>query len=151
MKKYVLGGLLVLFGVVTCVLIFSDAIMYAILTGTISFVLLVLFIMNLISNKDETSIYNSVLNNIIKTYDAVLINSENIPEIDDRNVIMVNSIEDLIDAQAEIRKPIYYKKEIDSCSFLLLDDKEACIYILKINDEVVSPLEVMLYEKIKEK
>lgn len=151
MKKYVLGGLLVLFGVVTCVLIFSDAIMYAILTGTISFVLLVLFIMNLISNKDETSIYNSVLNNIIKTYDAVLINSENIPEIDDRNVIMVNSIEDLIDAQAEIRKPIYYKKEIDSCSFLLLDDKEACIYILKINDEVVSPLEVVLYEKMDKK
>ena len=31
---------------------------------------------------------------------------------------------------------IYYKKEFDSCSFVLLDDKEACIFILKVNDDI---------------
>lgn len=151
MKKIVLGGLLLLFGGLTIFLVLSNAAMYGILTGTISAVLLILLIIDLFSNKDELSIYNSVMSNIIKTYDAVLINSENIPDIDDRNVIMVNSIEDLIDAQAEIRKPIYYKKEVDSCSFILLDDKEACIYILKLNDMVVSPLEAVLFEKENKK
>lgn len=147
MKKIILGSLCLLFGVITGLLVFKDVNMYAILTGTITFVLLILFIMDLFSQRDENSIYKTVLNNVIKTYDAVLINSDNIPDIDDRNVIMVNSIEDLIDAQSEIRKPIYYKKEVDSCSFVLLDDKEACIFILKVNSEVVSPLEIILFEK----
>ncbi|MBQ8659548.1 MAG: hypothetical protein IJ475_01755 [Bacilli bacterium] len=146
MKKIGLGGLFICFLALTIYLVFSEVFMYAILTGTISLVLLILFVMDVFSSKDEYSIYNSVLNNIVKTYDAVLINSDNVPEIDGRNIIMVNSIEDLIDAQAEIRKPIYYKKEFDSCSFVLLDDKEVCIFILKVNDTIVSPLEAVLYE-----
>jgi hypothetical protein len=55
-----------------------------------------------------------------------------------------------MDAQLELRKPIYYMIEgEDSCSFVLLDNTEACIYILKKNDEVESPLELIIaeYEK----
>ena len=59
-------------------------------------------------------------------------------------------MDDLVDAQIEIRKPIYYMIEgEDSCSFVLLDNSEACIYILKQNENVTSPLELIIneYEK----
>ena len=32
----------------------------------------------------------------------------------------------------------------DSCSFVLLDNNEACIYILKQNEQVESPLELII-------
>ena len=59
-------------------------------------------------------------------------------------------MEDLIDAQIEIRKPIYYMIEgEDSCSFVLVDNNEVCIFILKQNEQVESPLELIIneYEK----
>ena len=63
-----------------------------------------------------------------------------------RNIIYVETIDDLIDAQLEIRKPICYYKQTESCSFALLDDKEAYIYIEKLNPDVVSPLEIEIKE-----
>ena len=66
-----------------------------------------------------------------------------------KNIIRVTNLEDLMDAQLELRKPIYYMIEgEDSCSFVLLDNTEACIYILKKNDEVESPLELIIAEGI---
>lgn len=99
-------------------------------------------------NKDEESIYNSKLKNILKTYDAILVNSEDVPSIKGRNVIKVTSMSDLIDAQIEIRKPVYYKKYENCCSFILLDSKEVCVYILKLNDSIVCPVEALIEENI---
>ena len=46
----------------------------------------------------------------------------------------------------------YYKNDNDSCFFLLLHYNEACIYILKINDSVISPTEQSIrYMKKDEK
>ena len=64
MKNIGLGGLFICFLALTIYLVFSEVFMYAILTGTISLVLLILFVMDVFSSKDEYSIYNSVLNNI---------------------------------------------------------------------------------------
>ena len=58
----------------------------------------------------------------------------------------------MIDAQLEIRKPICYYKQTESCSFVLLDDKEAYVYVEKLNPDVVSPVEIEINDiKLKQK
>ena len=147
MNKNICYGIGLLFSLVaTLFLTYNGLAMYAIFTVALVFISLYLLVMNLINSRDEDSIYESELKNILKTYDAVLINSENIPDLVGRNIIKVSSIEDLIDAQVEIRKPVHYKKEFDSCTFILLDDKEACIFSIKRNDSVILPIDNIIEE-----
>ena len=93
--------------------------------------------------------YETKLKKILKTYDSVLVETRKIPVIDSEKV---NSVDDLIDAQLELRKMIYYFKQSDNCSFVLFDQNQANIFILKSNEEVISPLEIEINNnKIKNK
>ena len=87
------------------------------------------------------------LNRIIKSYKPILIKSDNAPEIDSSCILRISEFSDLIDAQAEIRKPIYYVSTNDSTAFYLLDDTVCLVYLLKTDEDVVSPLEVKLREQ----
>ena len=96
--------------------------------------------------------YETKLKKILKTYDSVLAETRKVPVIDSEKIILVNSIDDLIDAQLELRKMIYYFKQSDNCSFVLFDQNQANIFILKSNEEVISPLEIEINNnKIKNK
>ena len=96
--------------------------------------------------------YEIKLKKILKTYDSVLVETRKVPVIDSEKVILVNSLDDLIDAQLELRKMIYYFKQSDNCSFVLFDQNQANIFILKSNEEVISPLEIEINNnKIKNK
>lgn len=90
---------------------------------------------------DEYTAYIKERKKILRTYDSVLVEVEEIPNIAGKNIIKVKTIDDLVDAQLELREPIYYKNDNDSAFFLLLHYNEACIYILKMNDSVISPTE----------
>ncbi len=94
--------------------------------------------------KEEPDNFTAFVKNkkrILRTYDSIIVEVEDIPNIAGKNIIKVKSIEDLVDAQLELREPIYYKNDNDSCFFMLLHYNEACIYILKMDDSVVSPTE----------
>ncbi len=113
----------------------------------ISFIFLLVYISN---TKSEEDVYKSNLRKLLKSYDSILVQSYNFPNLKGKNIIRITNFEDLIDAQMELRKPIYYMFEgEDSCSFVLLDNTEACVFILKQNEEVTSPLELIMaeYEK----
>ena len=123
---------------------------YAIVVASIVLILSITLIIYITNTRSEEAIYRSNLKKTLKTYDAILVQSHNFPELKGKNIIKVTNIDDLVDAQLEIRKPIYYMIEgEDSCSFVLLDNSEACIYIMKQNEEVESPLELIIaeYEK----
>lgn len=106
----------------------------------------------IIDTSSPARAYESNIRNILNTYDSILVQSNAVPKLEGRNIINVETIDDLVDAQLEIRKPICYYKQTESCSFALLDDKEAYIYIEKLNPDVVSPLEIEIKEnKLKNK
>lgn len=106
----------------------------------------------IIDTSSPSRAYESNVRNILNTFDSILVQSNAVPKLEGRNIINVESIDDLVDAQLEIRKPICYYKQTESCSFALLDDKEAYIYIEKLNPDVVSPLEIEIKEnKLKNK
>ena len=135
---------------ITGLLFFNELPVYTIFFATLSAVCLVFIILYAVNNRDENSIYLSTLKNIMRTYDSILVGSEDLPELRGRNILMVSSLEDFLDAQSEIRNPIYYKRDVDSCSFVIIDNKEACVYIFKRNDDVISPLETRIDELVKE-
>jgi hypothetical protein len=123
---------------------------YALISAAVALVLFITLITYTVNTRSEEAIYNSTLKKVLNNYDAILVESHNFPDLKGKNIIKVTNMEDLVDAQIEIRKPIYYMIEgEDSCSFVLLDNNEACIYILKQNENVTSPLELIIseYEK----
>lgn len=123
---------------------------YLIIAAAVAFIFMVALIMYIVNTRNEEAIYKTNLKKILSYYDAVLVQSYNFPNLKGKNIIRITNIEDLIDAQIEIRKPIYYMIEgEDSCSFVLLDNNEACIFILKQNEQIESPLELIMaeYEK----
>lgn len=116
---------------------------------TIVVLCLALVIMNM-DKKEKISNFQKKMRNIWKVYDAIMVNTKTLPDLNDRNVVKVVSIENLIDAQMGIRKPIYFKDYVTSCAFVLLGDKEACVLILKEDPEVICPYEIIVENGLKD-
>ena len=127
-----------------------DFVGYAIVCGTLAVILVVFGIKYIVNGGDPEKVYEANIKNILNTFDSILVKSNQIPKLVGRNIIIVEDIDDMIDAQLEIRKPICYYKQTESCSFILLDDKEAYIYVDKIRPDIVSPVEIEI-EDIKRK
>lgn len=149
-KIIILSILFVISTIVFVLFITKEIYTYAIILGTVSFILLIILLAVLFTSNDPNKKFNKALNKIIKTYGTILVKSKSSPSVDDRNIIRVESFEDLMNAQLEIRKPIYYTAEEKCCSFVLFADKDACIYILKQDETIISELEDKL-EKEKNK
>ena len=147
-KGYILVGLAILLGVGAYVLYAgaTDFHGYWYICAAGAVVALGFGLKFVFDNSNPTRAYESNVRNIINTFDSILVQSNAVPKLEGRNIIYVETIDDLIDAQLEIRKPICYYKQTESCSFALLDDKEAYIYIEKLNPDVVSPLEIEIKE-----
>lgn len=132
---------LIILAVVIIITIMSDLAGFSIILGALFAILIVCLGVYLREEPDEYSSFIKNKKRILRTYDSIIVEVEDIPNIAGKNIIKVKSIEDLVDAQLELREPIYYKNDNDSCFFMLLHYNEACIYILKMNDGVVSPTE----------
>ena len=124
---------------------------YLIIVVPILFILLFFSIKGIRTKYSPEDEYNIFLKEILKTYDAVLINVVEMPSVDGRSIVKVSNFEDLIDAQIEIRKPIYYKRDDRSTIFVLLDDKQVCINILKVDEEENTQFDRWLADLEKEK
>ena len=152
MKKYqksilfIFLSLVFLVGSFVFLKINKDYLGYAILGFTFAGIFMIVGIISFLNNRNPSRFYESKVKDILNTYDSILVKSSSVPALEGRNIILVDSIEDLIDAQLELRKPICYLKQTESCSFILLDDREAYIYTEKLNDSVESPVDIELNE-----
>lgn len=125
---------------------------YTIISFTLAGVLLIAGVLSFINNSNPNRAYESKVKDILNTFDSILVKSSRVPELEGRNIILVESIDDLVDAQLEIRKPICYHRQSESCSFVLLDDKEAYVYVEKLNPEITSAVEIEINNlKVKSK
>jgi len=146
---FVIGLLSIL---LICTFNYLDFLLYVIIFTIFSFIL---FVIAYLRSGDEKAVYKSTLKEVLKTYDVILVKVENIPDIDFKTVAIANSIDDLLNAQIEVRKPIFYYLDSESCSFILVDEKVTLIYVLKQNDNSESALlnviEEQKHTKKKEK
>ena len=85
----------------------------------------------------EQSQYINKLNKIISNNSEVIVRVKNKINLKNNNIIEVETIEELLDAQNELRIPIAYfetKRNKEGC-FVIVNGKEAWRYILKNEDE----------------
>ncbi|MBE6157214.1 MAG: hypothetical protein E7160_00240 [Firmicutes bacterium] len=106
---------------------------YMMISGTIAALSFIVLVLTFAKKQDELSKYESNLKNMLKKFDSILAETSTFPDLEGKNIMLITNIEDMIDAAVEIRKPIYYKKDAEFCTFSLLDNNDICIYILKLN------------------
>lgn len=156
MKESIKGLLLIVFsiglGILGYFLVTTEYKGYSILCFTVLILGVIIGIVFMFNGSDPTRAYENNIKTIINTFDSILVKSTSVPRLEGRNIIIVGEFDDMIDAQLEIRKPICYYMQKESCSFVLLDDKEAYVYVEKLNPNVISPIEIELNEiKLKQK
>lgn len=154
MNREIKISLLVFLGIIlivgTLILINSDYASYAILTSTVSVILVAYAVTYYNESKDNYTIYKTKLKKVLNTYDSLLVKSERLPDLKDHSIIRVATMEDLVYAQMLIKKPIYFYEEEKHCSFVLIDEKEICIFILKANNEEITSTEIIIEEVRKQ-
>lgn len=76
--------------------------------------------------------YNLTLEKILKNYDSIIANTNNIPEMNGLKRIEINSFEELLDVYNEVRMPInYYQNSTkDKSTFIIINDDIVWIYKL---------------------
>ena len=142
--KIILSILFMLCAIISVAFINLKLYTYAIISATITVLLFIYLITIFFDKKTPESVYNKILRDLIKTYDSILVDVEKIPDLDVKNVINVSSFEKLLDVQYELKKPIFYKMSINSCSFILLDSEIAYVFVLRVSEDSFSPLDEII-------
>ena len=132
---------LVILAVAIIITLFTHLIGFCIILVTLFIILSVCLSIYMKESPDDYAVFIKEKRRILKTYDSVIVEVETLPNIAGKNIIKVKTFDDLVDAQLELREPIYYKNDNDSCFFLLLHYNEACVFILRINEDTISPTE----------
>ncbi|MBR3049513.1 MAG: hypothetical protein IKG58_03040 [Bacilli bacterium] len=130
-KSLILIALLLILIIGAGCLFYMKLYEYLIIDISILSIVFIIFLLHIFKKTDIESIYNSNLKKMLKRYDTILVETSTIPDLDGKNIMIITNIEDLIDASVEIRKPIYYKKERSYCNFILIDNQDVSIYLLK--------------------
>ncbi len=141
-KSYVMIGLFVVSLIGGFICFSSSLVGYSILAFTVSAVFGLFGIHSILGNRNPNQVYESKVKDLLNTYDSILLKCGSVPNMEGRNIIRVESMDDLVDAQFEIRKPICYLKQSENCSFVLLDEKEAYVYVEKLKEDELSPVEI---------
>ena len=109
---------------------------YLILTlvGILSLLVAILILWLILRNRHIYKLNNKYeveLKRITNTYDSIIVNIEDLPDMSEYNLIKVESFEELIDAHSEVRMPINYYRTKDYSIFLLFNDNTAWKYVLE--------------------
>ena len=92
--------------------------------------LLVIIILYLINKNYIKKDYKRYINNIIKTYNSILIKKDNYKLKDKENIYLKN-IDDLFKISYELDKKIIYVLKEHECIFIIEEDNDNLICILK--------------------
>ena len=132
---------IVLMFLASFILFFNDYVNYSMISFTITILLIIVLCTTIFAKKDSRSVYLRKLAEILKNYDADIIYSNNDFDINEREVLFVNDMDDLLIASVENKLPIIYINEENAATFLVESDTELLVYILKENNEEISNYE----------
>lgn len=138
--------LILLLLIVTILLLISSFKVYVFVSLTALVIISILFYNYINNTKSEDALYNSFVNNIMKTYFSILVEVEEVPSLDNKDIVKVKTFDDLLNAQEEVHKPIFYIKSEDTLTMFIIDSSLACICELKRNSSVESNIDKIIEE-----
>ena len=144
-KLIILILLLVLLIGIDLGLFYFNMLDYLIVLSVIT-IALIIFIMFEIKKirMDDNKKYDYTLKKMLKIYNPVLVETKNFPDIKNKSILKVGDMDDLLNAQYEIKKPIYYIKSEDSTVFYILDNDVILVHFIKKNESTLTSLEIEL-------
>lgn len=150
-KTLLLVSVLSILVIISVIMFAIEEVSIALFCILFSLFIAVLLHRNYSLNKSPESLYKGTVANILKTYDAILVEIENLPDISEKKLIQTVSFKDLVNTEYELRKPVYYIHNENAYDFILINKDDAYTYTIKISDDKMSILENFLVEKIREK
>lgn len=140
-------GILILLSLINLIIFsLSGQFGISLMMGVLFFVSVICFVVLYFIFKSDKTIYKEQLKKILEIYRELLIESSTMPNLDGKKIVIVGSMDELMEVRKNLKKSIYYKKELNCCAFFILDSDEVCIYILKVNAGVISNLETIMEE-----
>ena len=149
-KKIYIGLLTILFMLVSFILLFNDLINYFIVSLIITIMLFSYLVYITFKKNDEDSIYKREIKRIFRTYDSILVYSDNNYKLNDQEIVIVNKLEDIVKVSEALNLPILVINEKDSCIFICEEGICNLIYIKKKNNSIVSKYEEKINKRIKD-
>lgn len=149
-NKIILTILFFIFLVATVALIALKEVNIALFCTLFTVFIAILLFRSIKVNSSPEKVYEGTVNNILKTYEVILIEVENLPDFSERKIIDTKSFTDLVNIEYEYRKPVYFIHNEYSYDFMLMTDEDLYTYTIKRDNEQKSILEKFLEEKNKE-
>lgn len=139
-----LGIIFIISLIFVCYFYLSKQFIACLLMGIVSIIIGTAFFVLYFIFKSDKTLYKDRLKELLEKYKEILQESVTMPNLEGKKVIIVGSMDELLILQKQLKKTIYYKKELGCCAFFLMDSDEVGIYILKVNDGVISDLEMIM-------
>lgn len=140
-KKYIFLILFIILSIASIILVGVNEIKIALFTILFSIFLLILLIKEILDNKSPESIFNGQVSNILKTYETILVEVDNIPNLKDKKITKTLSFKDIVNLEYEYRKPVYFVHNNESYDFILINKDDVYTYTIKLDSEKNSLLE----------
>ena len=118
---------------------------FAIICVGVFVILLGMLVYSVATTKNEKDIFYSTVNRIDKAYSGILVESS-IPNLKNKDIIYVKDIENLVNAAIQLKKPVYFIKDSESCAYIVLDNTNALVNIFKINERSDNRVENIINE-----
>lgn len=128
-------------------LIYIKEVIYSLFILLIALFIIIFLIRNIKYNKDP---YNYNLQKLLNSYDCLLVEITDIPDLANKSIIVTKYFKDMLNVQFNYRKSIYYIKTDNTCDFILINDQEVYVYTLKRNENDSSILEQYINTKTTE-
>ena len=138
-------------GVVTILFIITFVLFILIDKVELSLICLLLFVISLIillknifTIKKPNGLFNEYVRTIIDNNESILVEIDKFPDLNNKKIYRTKTIDDLLNMETSVKKPIYYITNNDSYDFILLDNKKVYINKIRKNKNIISCLDLYL-------
>lgn len=138
-------------GVVTILFIITFVLFILIDKVELSLICLLLFVISLIillknifAIKKPNGLFNEYVRSIIDNNESILVEIDKFPDLNNKKIYRTKTIDDLLNMETSVKKPIYYITNNDSYDFILLDNKKVYINTIRKNKNIISCLDLYL-------
>ncbi|MBO5530697.1 MAG: hypothetical protein J5970_04790 [Bacilli bacterium] len=138
-------------GVVTILFIITFVLFILIDKVELSLICLLLFVISLIillknifTIKKPNGLFNEYVRTIIDNNESILVEIDKFPDLNNKKIYRTKTIDDLLNMETSVKKPIYYITNNDSYDFILLDNKKVYINTIRKNKNIISCLDLYL-------
>lgn len=137
--------------IISLLLLVSEYKIYIILSFLLLIIDLILLIVYLMNTRTDHDIYQKNIKYILKTFDSILAYMDDSIDLRKKEVIKLNTFEDIVNCREELKKPIFYNYNDTSAVFLIIDNNTIIFTTMKEEGKEEHPFAIKLMNKMTNK